>query len=245
MPYELFIIALIMGCVAFMYAAVGHGGASGYLAIMALFSLSPEVLRSSALVLNVVVSAISFYHFHRHKHFDFKLFLPFIIGSVPLSFLGASISINTHLYKVILGICLLLAVLRLLGFLGKEQATIKKLPFLIGVFMGAVIGFLSGLIGIGGGIILSPIILIFGWGKMKTTAAVSALFIFCNSLSGLSGLILSGHFNPIPNLYVWVMFVALGGWLGAYSANVKISTVGLKRLLAGVLILASLKLILI
>lgn len=238
-------IAIIMGSVAFIYAAVGHGGASGYLAIMALFSFSPDVLRSSALVLNVVVSAISFYHFHRHKHFELKLFLPFIIGSVPLSFVGASISLENHIYKIVLGICLLLAVLRLLGVFGKENPIIRSLPFGLGVLIGGIIGFISGLIGIGGGIVLSPIILIFGWGNIKTTAAISALFIFCNSISGLLGLYLSNNFNPLPQLYLFIITVALGGFLGAYFANTKFSIVGLKRLLATILILASLKLIFI
>lgn len=245
MPIEILVPLTLMACIALVYASVGHGGASGYLAIMALFSFAPETLRSTALVLNIFVSGIAFYQYSRKKHFDFKLFLPFAIGSIPFAFLGGRIQIDPYLYKIILGVFLLLAVLKLLNFFGSEKQEIKPVNFPIGVLVGSTLGFFSGLIGIGGGIILSPIILILGWGNMKTTAAVSALFIFCNSISGISGLFVSHQFQPTSHLYLFITVVSIGGLIGGYLGSAKLPMPLLKKTLAIVLVFASFKLILL
>ncbi len=242
MATEIIFVALI-GVIALMYAAVGHGGASGYLALMALFSFNTEMLRSSALILNVFVAGISFFQYYRNGHFKFKLFLPFAIGSIPLSYLGGSIAIDPNAYKKILGLALIFAILRLLGLFGKETDQRNNLSFFSGVLIGGILGFVSGLIGIGGGIILSPIILLFHWANMKTTAAVSALFILVNSVSGLVGLYFSGNFNPSPNIMIWIVVALIGGAIGAYSGSSKLSSKALKNVLAIVLIFASIKLI--
>ena len=238
---ELFVV--LIGITAFMYASVGHGGASGYLALMAIFGFETELLRSSALTLNVFVAGIAFFQYYRKGFFNWKIFLPFAIGSIPFSYLGGSISINPNLYKTILGIALIFAILKLLGFIGKEEQETKKLNFVVGILIGALLGFFSGLIGIGGGIILSPIILIFHWAKMKTTAAVSALFILVNSISGLLGLYFAGNYNPSPQIHIWVIVGLLGGLLGAYAGSSQLTNLALKRVLAFVLIFASIKLL--
>jgi uncharacterized membrane protein YfcA len=239
---EFWILPLI-GIVAYLYASVGHGGASGFLALMALFGFAPEFMRSSSLLLNVFVASIAFIQYHRQGHFKWAIFLPFAIGSIPMSFLGGSFSIDPMLYKKILGVCLIFAILRLLGVLGEKSSAVKPLNPFVGLAIGLVLGFISGLIGIGGGIILSPIILIFHWANMKTTAAVSALFILVNSLSGLAGLYFAGNLQPISQIYLWVLVAVIGGWLGSYAGSARYSNTLLEKMLAVVLVFASLKLI--
>lgn len=228
--------------VAFLYASVGHGGASGYLALMALFGIAPEVMKPTALLLNLFVSLTSFIQFYRGKHFNWKLFLPFAIASIPMAYVGGLISIDTDIYKKILGLLLIIPIARFLFFSNIRVEDIKKSNVFLSVIIGGVIGFLSGLIGIGGGIILSPVLLLLKWSDMKQTAAISALFIFVNSLSGLAGQLSKGiHFSPDMYAYVGVAFV--GGVCGAYFGSLKFNQNILKYLLAVVLMVAAWKLL--
>ena len=228
--------------VAFLYASVGHGGASGYLALMAIFSIAPEVMKPTALLLNLFVSLTSFIQFYRGKHFNWKLFLPFAIASVPMAFVGGLISIDTFVYKKILGILLLIPIIRFLFFANISIKDIKKSNIALSILIGAAIGFLSGLIGIGGGIILSPVLLLLKWSDMKQTAAISALFIFVNSLSGLAGQLTKGiHFSP--DMYTYVAVAFIGGICGAYFGSLKFKSNILKYLLAVVLMVAAYKLL--
>lgn len=238
----LFLVALFV--VAFMYASIGHGGASGYLALMALFGISTLYMRSSSLILNLFVSAVSFYAFYRGGYFKIKILIPFIIGSLPMAFLGARMNIDPQLFKYILGVFLVIAVTRMLYVPRGERKEVIPFNFVIAFFIGAFLGFFSGLIGIGGGIILSPLLLLLGWTNMKETAAVSAIFIFLNSASGIAGLISSG-IHVSPQLLYWVALAFAGGILGAYIGSFKLSLVKLKYLLAFVLFLASIKLLLV
>jgi uncharacterized membrane protein YfcA len=229
--------------VAFLYASVGHGGASGYLALMALFSFSPSVMKSSALILNICVSIIAFYQYYKGGYFKWQLFLPFIITSVPASFIGAYITVDADIYKKILGVLLVFPILRLLGVFGKESDTLKEIKWFWALLIGAIIGLLSGMIGIGGGIILSPVIILLHWGNMKQTAAVSALFIFVNSIAGIAGLMIKG---VSIDSYVFLLLpvVIVGGIAGAYVAQKKLNNQTLKIILASVLVIASMKLLL-
>ncbi len=236
----LFYILLFL--VAFLYASVGHGGASGYLALMALFGIEPEVMKPTALLLNLFVSLTSFIQFYRGKHFNWKLFLPFAVASVPMAFVGGLITVDAGIYKKILGLLLIVPIVRFLFFSNIKVEDIRKSNFILSVIIGAAIGFLSGLIGIGGGIILSPILLLLKWSDMKQTAAISALFIFVNSLSGLAGQLSKGiHFNPDMYTYVGVAFI--GGLCGAYLGALKFNQNILKYLLAIVLAVAAYKLL--
>ncbi len=228
--------------VSFLYASVGHGGASGYLALMALFSFNPAIMKSSSLVLNIVVSFISFYQYYRGGYFKWELLLPFIITSIPSSFIGAYITLDALAYKKILAILLVFPILRLLGIIGKESDTIKEINIIWALIIGAIIGLLSGMIGIGGGILLSPILLLMHWGNMKQTAAVSGLFIFVNSISALAGLISKGA-TIDAHIYNWVLIAACGGIAGAYIGRSQLSNKVLKAILAFVLLIASIKLL--
>ena len=172
---------LLLFIVALLYASVGHGGASGYLALMAIYGFVPEVMKPTALILNLFVSLTSFLMFLKGGHFKWKLFLPFALASIPFAFLGGTISLEAHMYKKILGVLLLFPVFRFFVYPNTDDNNLKEAHFYLSLLIGATIGFLSGLIGIGGGILLSPILLLLGWSNQKQTAAASALFIFVNS----------------------------------------------------------------
>jgi len=235
----LFITILIV--VAFLYASIGHGGASGYLGLMALFSIDPTMMRSSALILNLFVAGVSFIAYYRGGYFKPKILLPFIITSIPFAFLGASFNIDPKIYKIILGIFLFLAVLRMLIYKPKESSHIENPPIIPALLIGAGLGFFSGMIGIGGGIILSPILILLGWANLKQAAAVSAIFIFLNSASGLLGIIQSGFIGN-TQISVWIIAALCGGLLGSFAGSYKFSSIRLQYILAFVLILASFKL---
>jgi uncharacterized membrane protein YfcA len=215
---NIFIFLLILPFVSFFYASVGHGGASGYLALMALFSVTPELMKPTALLLNLFVAALAFYYYYKEGYFNKKLFLYFAIASIPMSIIGGYIEVDATIYKKILAVLLLFAILKMLN-----------------------IGFFSGLIGIGGGIILSPIILLFHWGKMKEAAAVSALFIWVNSAGGLLGQLSSGVSLNIESFGL-VAIALIGGFFGAYYGSKKMNNQSLRYLLAMVLVIACIKL---
>lgn len=232
-------LILLLAIMAFLYASVGHGGASGYLAIMAIFAIAPPVMKQTALLLNLGVSLMSFIAFYRQGYFKWNLFWPFALGSIPAAFLGARIPLTDSTYKQILGACLFLAVIRMVVTLNESEP--RKLNLGMGVLAGGAIGVLSGMIGIGGGIILSPLLLLFRWASLKEAAAVSALFIFVNSVSGLAGLKTWIPMDQSQMMY-WLAASLVGGFLGARWGAAIASNVKVKWILALVLIIASLKL---
>jgi uncharacterized membrane protein YfcA len=234
----LLIFALFV--MAFLYSSVGHGGASGYLAVMALFSVAPAMMKQSALILNLGVSLISFSQFYRKGFFQWRNFWPFAITSIPMSYVGSQWLLSDSTYKKVLAVCLFFAVLRML-FQYRSRENPRVVPIWAGLLIGSVIGLISGMIGIGGGILLSPIILLFAWGGMKETAAISALFIFVNSSAGLLGV---KNWIPLDQNYLIFMIVAslIGGVLGAtWGANYA-SSKWIKYMLGVVLLIACLKL---
>ena len=221
---------------------VGHGGASGYLALMAIFNMTPALMKPTALLLNLFVSLTAFIQFYRNGHFKWKIFLPFALASIPLSFLGGMITLDGNIYKKILGIFLIFPITRFLFYRNYTDEELKENNILGSIAIGGSIGFVSGLIGIGGGIILSPILLLLRWTNQKQTAAISAMFIFVNSLSGLIGQITKGiPLNVSMFEFVGIAFVGglLGSWLGAFKFNQQF----LKYALAIVLAFASYKLL--
>ena len=228
--------------VAFLYASVGHGGASGYLALMAIFAVSPAVMKPTALLLNLFVSSTSFIQFYRGGHFKWKVFWPFAVASVPLSFVGGMMTIESAIYKKILGVLLLFPVIRFFFFRSTDLRDLRPSNIPVSLFVGGSIGLLSGMIGIGGGIILSPVLLLLKWTDQKQTAAISASFIFVNSVAGLGGQLIKGfEFNSHMVAYVGIAFA--GGICGAYFGALKFRQDILKIILAIVLAVAAYKLL--
>ena len=238
MPVLFFVIAML-------YATVGFGGGSGYLAVMALLRLSPELMRPTALALNVLVSAIGSYKFYRAGHFSHRLFWPIAAASIPMAFLGGRLSLPSAAYKPIVGIILLYAALRLLPR-GKQNPDDlqpqRRIPLWLSIAAGAIIGLLSGLVGVGGGIFLSPILLLTGMASTRQTMSISAAFILVNSLAGLAGLVTGDSALP-PQLPVWLAAVAAGGWIGAEYGSRHVDPNRLRRILVFVLALGGLRMI--
>ncbi|NEW81820.1 MAG: sulfite exporter TauE/SafE family protein [Mariniphaga sp.] len=238
----IFLVSLFV--IAFLYSSVGHGGGSGYLALMAIVGIAPEFMRSTSLTLNIFVSLIAFIAYFNAGFFRSALIIPFLLSSIPMAYIGALLPIQPTVYKIILAIFLHIAIARMLFIPNAVTEQSKKPPFAMALLIGAVLGLLSGMIGIGGGIILSPILILLHWANMKEAAAASALFIFLNSISGLVGLFHTG-FNFNPHIISWIVVGVAGGIAGSYSGSFKIHANQLKYILATVLLVASIKLFLV
>jgi uncharacterized protein len=238
----LFLASLFL--IALLYSSVGHGGASGYLALIALAGISPFYMKPTALTLNLFVSAIAFIAYYRAGYFRLRIILPFLLTSIPMAHIGARIHINPSAYKIILGIFLLIAVGRMLFIHGSVTEDSKRVPVLPALLIGAVLGFFSGMIGIGGGILLSPILILMHWGNLKESAAASSLFIFLNSLAGLTALIQGGLVYE-SRIVEWIIIGVAGGIAGSFLGSKKLPSVKLKYVLAAILIMASAKLFVI
>lgn len=232
---------LLLPIISFLYSSVGHGGASGYLALMALFSFPGSMMKQTALLLNLFVAAGAFYHYFRAGHFNFKLFFPFALTSIPAAFIGGMFTLDTVLYKKILGVLLVVTIFRILMTWETKEQQHQTVSMPYGLLIGLGIGFFSGLIGIGGGVILTPIILLFHWGDMKQAAAVSALFIWVNSASGILGQFSSGIVLE-PQSFLLVGIALAGGLAGSYFGSSKLKNKTLEYLLAIVLFSAAIKL---
>lgn len=236
--YWLLIAILVM---AVLYSSVGHGGASGYLAAMALWGLAPETMRPAALLMNIMVTCWLLYRFKPYQLLPHSLFWPLVLGSMPMAFIGGSISLDTAAYQLLVGGLLLLAALRML--VAQRQTVVVQPPGVaLVIALGAGLGFASGLTGIGGGVFLSPILLLFGWCSMRQSAAVAAGFILLNSIGGLAGYLISDQSWPMGT--GWLLLAAFIGCLaGAELAAYRASSVTLQKLLAVVLAIAAIKMV--
>ncbi len=233
------LLALVFFLAACLYSTVGHGGASAYLAVMALAGFSPGIMRPCALWMNVAVSAIATVLFFQAGHFRHRLFWPFIALSIPAAWLGGTIHLHPKVFMFLVGLSLLLASVRLFIPEGEREIRAVRLP--AALVIGGVLGFVSGLVGVGGGIFLTPLLLLAGWAKPKEAAAVSAPFILLNSLSGLGGLS-SGGWQALPQgFFLWLSCAVLGGLLGAMMGSRHWRPAWLRPALGVVLLIASAK----
>jgi uncharacterized protein len=232
---------LVIGVVAFLYSSVGHAGASGYIAVMALWGLTPTVIRPTALLLNILVASIGAFQFWRARHFNWRLFWPFALLSIPAAYLGGYLQLPASILKILIGVVLLFSALRLIFRRGDPPSVAPPTPA-IAFGTGAAIGFLSGLTGTGGGIFLTPLLLFFKWAHIRQAAAVSALFILVNSIAGLIGYFTANR--SIPSLGAILAAAAvIGGTIGSYLGSRRFPVRTISLLLATVLIIAGLKLI--
>lgn len=237
LPY----LTLAILVVAFLYSCVGHAGASGYIAVMTLFSLAPAEIKPTALVLNILVASIGTWQFWRAGHFSWALFWPFALLAVPMAFLGGYLNLPTQVFKMLVGVVLLFSAARF--FWSPSEDTVDREPSRpLAISLGAGLGLLSGLTGTGGGIFLTPLLLFMRWAKTKNAAAVSALFILLNSTSGLLGNLASTRHFPVFAIALAVAAI-LGGTAGSYYGSRRFDHTLIKRLLAVVLLVAGLKLV--
>ncbi|MCB1060315.1 MAG: sulfite exporter TauE/SafE family protein [Calditrichaeota bacterium] len=238
------LLPTIIFLVATIYSSVGHGGASGYLAVLSFFSYSPEQMSSSALLLNVMVATLAFAMYWRggHKLPAFSWLI--ILVAVPFAFFGGMLRVDAHIYKLLLSAVLVFAAIRIGAVRNGDKETELRLPHTWSVIgSGSAIGLLSGIVGVGGGIFLSPLALLLRWATVKPVATLSAVFILVNSLAGLAGRAVTNSLTLAPATGV-IAGAFLGGLLGSYFGANRVSPMWLRRLLAIVLVIASIKLIL-
>ncbi|MGA0849036.1 MAG: sulfite exporter TauE/SafE family protein [Chthoniobacterales bacterium] len=242
MTGEFVALAAAIFVVALLYSSVGHAGASGYIAVLTLFGMGVEVIRPTALTLNILVAAIGFLQWWRAGFFSWSLFWPFALLSVPAAFLGGWLHVPAHYLKILIGLVLWFSAWRLL-YRKEDPPDIARPARPTAVASGAGIGFLSGLTGTGGGIFLTPLMLFCRWAKVKEAAAVSSLFILVNSSSGLAGYVKSGR--DLPD-FAWplAVVVAIGGYIGSRLGSRHFPVRGIAVLLAVVLVIAGTKLVL-
>ena len=237
------ILVLLIFLAALLYSSVGHAGASGYLAAMAMFGVAPAMMRPSALTLNILVSLIATVKFYRAGCFSWPLFWPFALTSIPCAYVGGKITLPTNIYKQIVGLVLIYSAIRLYRNAAAVASTSASAPPIwLSLVIGALIGLLSGLVGVGGGIFLSPLLLLMGWAETRQASGVSAAFIAVNSVSGMLGLLSKTPELPSA-IWWWIPAAAIGGWIGAEYGSKRIVSANLRRLLALVLVIAALKLI--
>ncbi len=239
------ILLAAFAAVAALYSSVGHGGASGYLGVMALAGLPAAVARPSALAMNLVVAAVATWRFGRLPGlFRWRHFWPFAVTSVPASWLGGSLPLHDGLFRLAVGAVLLFAAARMLWRAPlSETPSESPPPLAVALGAGAAIGLLSGWIGVGGGIFLSPLLIALGWASTRQASALSAPFILLNSAAGLAGLG-SAALSASPKLPLWVLIVLVGSALGSTYGSRRGGSRTLRCLLAAVLALAATKLLL-
>ncbi len=242
-PESLLLIALFFGA-ALLYSSVGHAGASAYLAAMALVGLAPDTMRPTALVLNLFVASIVVVRFGRAGHLPWRTLVPVALGSVPMAFVGGSIELPGEIYRPLVALVLVAGAWRLAtaSAATADEDVAQRVPIVAGVAAGAGIGLLAGMTGTGGGIFLTPLLVLAGWSGARDAAGLSGAFILLNSLAGIAGLALGGFELPAA-LPAWVAAVVAGGLIGSWLGAARFSILNLRRALAVVLVVAAAKLV--
>lgn len=234
-------LALGVLLVAFLYSSVGHAGASGYIAVMTLWGMTPAEIKPAALSLNILVAVLGTWQFRRAGHFSWRLFWPFALASIPAAFVGGWIALPAKPFKILVGLVLLASAARF--FFDPPAEPPEKHPSLgASLGIGAGLGLLSGLTGTGGGIFLTPLGIFLRWDKTKTIAALSVAFILVNSIAGLTGHVQKT--GSLPGVVPILAAAALaGGAAGSYLGSERLPHTAVKRLLSAVLLIAGIKLI--
>ena len=240
MDLSIFLI-LSLFAVGFLYASVGHGGASGYLAVLSIFSIPVISYKPVILILNILVAGIGFIQFSKAGHFKWKLCWPFLISSLPMAFIGSKMTVQGDIYNLILGLALIIPVIRLLVLIPGTKSEKKDVSIPLALIFGLVIGFLSGMLSIGGGIFLGPLLIMLAWADAKEAAAASALFIVLNSASGLLGH--AGEITFHREAAMWFSAALAGGIAGSYFGSRHFPALTVRYLLSAVLAIASCKLL--
>ena len=232
--------------VAFFYSSVGHGGATGYLATLALLGVAPASAKVAVLITNVLVASVAWWRFYRAGHFDWKILLWFATSSIPCAYLGSKIHISPQAYKLVLGAVLSVGgiILLLRARWQTENVVVRKIFWPVALLVGAVLGFLAGLTGIGGGVFLSPVLYLFRWVRPKTTGGIAAGFIVVNSIAGLVGAGWEKISRTLGRCSGSRLPAVIGALLGTHFGTRRWSSVTFSRVLAGVLIFAGGKLLL-
>ncbi len=227
-----------------LYSSVGHGGASAYIAILALTGTPVGIIKPIGLILNIIVSSIASIRFIKNKLFSLKVLLPVVLGSVPAAFVGGYITLPSELYKPLVGLILIIAGLQLIfrSFNKNKLNNNAHISVFWAVFIGVLIGLLSGLTGTGGGIFLSPLIIFLGWTSVKGASGTAAVFILFNSISGLLGNISSVHSVP-DEIFIYILAVLIGSFIGTHLGIKKLNQLAVKKTLGVVIIVAGLKFI--
>ena len=237
------ILAVLLALTALLYSSVGHAGASGYLAAMALFDMAPTQMKPTALVLNALVSAIGTWNFWRAGWFRWRLFWPFALTSIPAAFVGGAITLPDLYYRPLVGAVLVYSAVRLLMTRATSQTESQQPAVPLALCAGAALGLLSGLTGVGGGIFLSPLVVLAGWGSVREASGVAAPFILVNSVAGLVGRGLNTTMLPAA-IPLWMVAVLVGGATGSWLGARQLPMLAIRRLLAVVLLLAGGKMLL-
>jgi len=239
--------ALLFFVVAIFYSAVGFGGGSSYIAILVLFDYPYQLIPIIALICNLIVVSGNVFHFSKRGHFSWPLFWPYAVSSIPMAYIGGKVLISKEHFLGLLGICLFLVALKLLLLdrIKPISQPPRKPNIPIGIFVGSVLGFLSGILGIGGGIFLSPILLLLRWGQPKQIATTAAFFIFLNSLSGLVGQISKQHENfHLSSLWILFLAVFMGGQIGSrMGSGTLVSQKFVKNLTAALILVVAIRLL--
>jgi uncharacterized membrane protein YfcA len=234
-PAEI-LLAICMFLGAMLYASVGQGGASAYLALMAIFGISPDVMRPTALAMNILVAAFVTVRYFRAGLFRWRATWPFLIGAMPLAMLGGAIQLPVHFYRPLVGVILWVAAAPLLWLHEmKADHGANDPPISMAALIGAGIGLLSGLTGIGGGIVLSPVLLFARWSSTKMASGIAAFFILCNSIAGLVGNLASLH--ALPPMLPLYAGSALAGALVGTAVGIRFTAMWIQKALGLVLIL--------
>jgi hypothetical protein len=236
-------LTLAFALAAFLFASVGHAGASAYLVAMALAGMDPAVMKPTALMLNLVVGTIALVQFARAGRFSWRLFWPFALGSAPFALLGGALTIHATVFRALVAVALLAAALRLaLPERGGAHQPVRPVPVGTAIAIGAAIGLLAGVTGTGGGIYLSPVLIFFRWAEGRDTGGVAAAFILVNSVAGLLGNQPNLSALP-PELPLWALVVAVSGFCGSWVGSRYATPPVFKRLVAAVLLIAAVKLV--